>query len=85
MITLTFADAESSELSGSGVVLDTLAWFVSVEAPALTVAVIVIVADPWSTIVPSEHETVASQVPWLGSTETSLKEERSIGSLTITS
>ena len=66
------AEAELSEGSGSGVVLDTLALLVSVEAPAVTVAVIVIVADPLSTIVPSEHETVVSQVPWLGSTETSL-------------
>ena len=41
---------------------------------AITVAVIVIVAVPLAAIVPSEHETVASQLPWLATASTSLKE-----------
>ena len=52
--------------------------------PRPSVTVIVIVAEPLATIVPSEQETVVSQVPWLGSTATSLNEARSIGSLTVT-
>ena len=57
---------------GSGVELETLAVFVSVVSRAITVAVIVIVAVEFAASVPSEHETVVSQLPWLVCTLTSL-------------
>ncbi len=53
------------QMSGSGVELDTLALFDRVVSRATTVAVIVIVAELSAASVPSEHETVRSQVPWL--------------------
>ncbi len=70
---------------GSGVELDAVAVLVSVVLRASTVAVTVIVAVPLAAIVPSEHETVASQLPWLATASTSPNEAVSIGSLTITS
>ena len=73
---------------GSGVELDTLAELVTVTAPALVsaaaVAVIVIVAVPFAASVPSEQDTVVSQLPWLVWTATSVREVASIGSLTVT-
>ena len=74
--------------SGSGVGLDTLAELLTVTARRwcwrAALAVIVIVAVAFAASVPSEQETVVSQLPWLGSTATSVSEAGSSGSLTVT-
>ena len=63
--TVTLAESVLFDGSGSGVELDTLALLVSVVSRAITVAVIVIVTVELAVTVPSEHETVASQLPWV--------------------
>ena len=73
---------------GSGVGLDTVAELLTVTAPALVLAaalaVIVIVAVALGASVPSEQDTVVSQLPWLGWTATSVNDAGSTGSLTVT-
>ena len=63
---MTLAEALLLSVFGSGVELETVAVFVSVVLRAITVAVIVIVAVELAAIVPSEHETVVSQLPLAG-------------------
>ena len=70
--TVTLAESLLLAGFGSGVELETLAVFVSVVSRAITVAVIVIVAVSSAASVPSEHETVGSQLPCVVWTSTSL-------------
>ena len=81
--TVTLAESLLFDGSGSGVELDTLALFDSVVSRAVTVAVIVIVAVLSAVSVPSEHDTVRSQLPSVDCASTTLK-PAGIGSLTVT-
>ena len=81
--TVTLAESLLLDGFGSGVELDTLALFGSVVSRATTVAVIVTVAVLSAASVPSEHDTVRSQVPSVDCASTTLN-PGSIGSLTVT-
>lgn len=81
--TVTLAESLLFDRFGSGVELDTLALFESVVSRATTVAVIVTVAVLSAPTVPSEHDTVRSQLPSVDWASTTLNPGL-IGSLTTT-
>ena len=81
--TVTLAESLLFDGFGSGVELDTMALFGSVVSRATTVAVIVTVAVLPAVSVPSEHETVRSQLPCVDCASTTPKPGL-IGSLTVT-
>lgn len=66
----TLTDAELLDETGSVVGLETVPVLRNVVLSAVIVAVIVIVAVENGGIAPSEHDTDASQVPWLVVTDT---------------